>query len=85
MGEAVEQAGEKPRSAKADIATGVSHKFEGLEELAGNVFISGVGHADKFRKTTEAIAIFTGRTIMNKMHMPFSCMGWKPRSPNQQN
>jgi hypothetical protein len=68
MGEAVEQMGDKPRSAKADSATGVSHKFEGLSELAGEVFISGVGQSDKFRNTTEAIAVHTGQTIMNEMH-----------------
>jgi hypothetical protein len=68
MGEADNETGNKPRSAKGDHAAGTSHKFEGLPELADNVFISGLGQADKFWKTTEAIAEFAGRTIMNEMY-----------------
>ena len=68
MGEADNEPGDKPRSAKADSANGTPLKFEGLAELAGHVFISGVGQADKFRKTTEAIAEYAGQTIMDEMH-----------------
>lgn len=68
MGEANKEPGDKPRSAKADSAVGTPLKFEGLAELAGHVFISGVGQADKYRKTTDAIAEYAGQTIMDEMH-----------------
>ena len=37
--------------------------------LGKHVFTTGVGQADKYRKTTEAIAEYAGRTIMNEMYV----------------
>jgi hypothetical protein len=69
MGERNDHTGNKPRSARGDVPTGTSHKFQGLAELADSVFTSGAGRSDKFRKTHEAVAEFAGRTIMNEMYV----------------
>jgi hypothetical protein len=71
MGESKDNEGGKPRSDKpykTITATAVAAIQEGIPELAGHVYIIGPGQADKFRKTTEAIAEYVGRVMMNEMY-----------------
>jgi hypothetical protein len=41
---------------------------DGIPELAGHVFIYGPGRADKFRKSREAVAEYSGRNFMSEMY-----------------
>jgi hypothetical protein len=68
------EGGEKPRSDKqtyktitATAVVATPHDT-GIPELAGHVYIVGPGQADRFRKTTEALAEYAGRNFMEEMH-----------------
>jgi hypothetical protein len=72
MGEKKEYTGDdKPRSDKNNYktitATAVA-THDGIPELTGKVYIAGTGQADIFRKTTEAIAEYVGRVMMEEMY-----------------
>ena len=69
MGENKE--GDKPKSDKYKTITAtavVASAQDGIPELAGHVYIVGPGQADKFRKTTDAIAEYVGRVMMDEMY-----------------
>ena len=69
MGEKKDGEKQKGDKIKTVTATAVATRpYEGIPELAGHVYIVGPGQADKFRKTTEAIAEYVGRVMMDEMY-----------------
>ena len=68
MGEAENTEAGKPRSAKVKEDNGVSYNFTGLPEPGDNVFTSGVGQLDRYRKNAEATAEYAERTNRNEMY-----------------
>lgn len=63
--------GDKPKSDKYKTVTATAYAApakDGIPELAGHVYIVGPGQADMFRKTTDAIAEYVGRVMMDEMY-----------------